>query len=53
MRTLQIRLGLWIQRRTEFVHRNEFNVEETGNEATLELPHLLEQLPHVIGVLFS
>lgn len=51
MRDLHLRLWFWLHDTVERCERNEANVEHTGNELVFELPHLTEQLPHLVAVI--
>lgn len=52
MKDVQLRLWFWLSDTVERCERNETNVEHVGNELVFELPHLVEQLPHLVAVVF-
>lgn len=52
MKNLQLSLMVRFQNCVERIERNESNVEHGANELVLEWPHLIEQLPHVVAVIF-
>lgn len=52
MRDLHLRCWVWLQNVVERTERHETELEHATNELLLELPHLSEQVPHLVAVIF-